>query len=150
MAELELNIVSDRSMMDWLADEEFNNMTGLGSGSGSGSGCGSGSGSDNWVLDSCYVQAGTLSVSRGTAEVEHTVYVSWESGIIPTKINVSIDAVWYVGQRSYPCTVKYLSAKWIGVYGITVSGQIICSGGHTQAIMEGFTVPEHLRGRKDV
>ena len=67
-----------------------------------------------------------------------------------TKINVSIDAVWYVGQRSYPCTVKYLSAKWIGVYGITVSGQIICSGGHTQAIMEGFTVPEHLRGRKDV
>ena len=50
MAELELNIVSDRSMMDWLADEEFNNMTGLGSVSGSGSGCGSGSGSDNWVF----------------------------------------------------------------------------------------------------
>lgn len=143
-----LNVVKDLSMMDWLADEEFNSMTG--SGSGSGCGCGSGSmNGDIWELAPCYVQAGTLSSSRGTAEVGHTVYVSWEAGVVPTRITVSVDAVWYVGNRSYPCTVKNVTARWVGVYGITVSGQIVCSGGHTQTILEGFTVPEHLRGRKE-
>lgn len=149
--ETNLHMVSDSSMMDWLADEEFNNMTGSGSGSGSGCGygCGYGSGSDNWVLDPCYVQAGTLSTtSRGTAEVEHTVFVSWEAGIIPTKIYVTIQAEWHVGNRSFPCSVKNITARWVGYYGITVTGEIACEGGHTETIIEGFTIPMNLRGEK--
>lgn len=160
--ETNLHAVNDRSMMDWLADEEFNTMTG--SGSGSGSGCGCGSGSDNWVLDSCYVQAGELCISGGDP-IAVGVQVSWTAGDIGGFGGAAITAkVRYTEYRHdlyFDVNVKYVSARWVGKYGIAIEGQYtyhkVNKKNHDEEIITrygniigGGTVPESLRGKNEI
>lgn len=149
--EKRMRVVSDYSMMDGLTNEEFNSMLnhvrGNGSGSGSGSECGSGCGCD---IHQGYVQAGSTSFSRDNYNghgLKYNVYLTWEAGIIPTpKLTVWGDAEIQNGKIHKICVVVDLEARWIGYYGITIAGRIEFDDKQVGTILEGYTIPDNLRG----
>lgn len=158
--ETNLHMVSDSSMMDWLADEEFNNMTGSGSGSGCGYGCGYGSGSDNWVLDSCYVQAGEDCTTIGSP-ISFTLSLRWTAG---TTTNNCTSRIWMdilgynidtTNESLYliPSSVN-IHVRWQGLYGMNIWGsyqykpKMNSHNTYTASIVGAYTVPEKYRKKE--
>ncbi len=160
--DMNLHAVNDRSMMDWLADEEFGTMM-TGSGSGYGCGCGSGSyigGSPE--PGGAKVRAGEI-ILYGGDPINVGVQVSWTSGYIGgfggAAITAKAISVEYRVDLYFDIKIKYVSAHWVGMYGIAIEGQYtyhkINEKNHEEEVATrygnihgGGMVPESLRNTK--
>lgn len=161
--ETNLHAVNDRSMMDWLANEEFNTMTGSGSGSGSGCGCGCGSGSwsDNWQHVDSYVCAGEDTTTVGSP-ISFTLRLSWTAGTttVDCSSRIWMDILGY----NIDTTEEYLylipssvniHVRWQGLYSMNIWGSYqyrkkrYSSDAITASIIGGYSVPERYRKREE-
>ncbi len=156
----QMHMVNDRSMMDWLADEEFNTMTQSGSGSGYGYGCGYKDDDSKPELGGAYVYPGSITISGGDP-ISVGVQVSWTGGYIGgiggATLTAKAQSVEYDTTKYFDIKIKHVSARWTGSYGIAVEGQysyhkfskkpseqsLVRYGN----IMGGGSVPESLRGK---